>query len=650
MRLYQNCIIMYRIVAAGFLLMVGMAAFAQQKRALLIGIGSYPRESGWKSLSSENDIRYLQSVLLSKGFATSHLRILLHEQATLNGIEQAIEQLIEETGKGDIVMLHYSGHGQQITDDNEDEADGYDEAWVPFDAGARFNPTGYTGTKHLRDDKIGAWISALSKKVGPNGSILVNIDACHSGTATRGQELAITRGDPTPFRIPGKRKAPPVYTNAPASDMLTNDAVQGGNVVVYSASSPTQVNYETLDAGQQGVGSLTYAFSKSISELPGDATYAMLFFRIKAKIQAWIPAQIPMMEGNAKQALFAGKFVKSTEQQYIDRWASDSTFTIKWGTLHDMAIGAELQIINPDTKKIVATGTVLQSELTESLIATNAPLDKTKPWQIAIKSLPMAPYRLGIGYDKNSLPKNWVPTLDKGLQGFGFINKSAQPDCWIVYSKDSGMVVIDKQGGVLYWDETLKGSANISAENVGALKPLMRDIGRTTYLRTLPDGGALSEQVIWEVITKDGRKASENELAFSGGDTFDILLRNNSSRPIYYAILNIMPDGKMEVLLPAPHEAPEDRSLQPKESLPIPDNEIEKGTPGGREYLKILVSHTPFDIRPMLNKQAKKRSGNLLGLESTLIDIMQEEAGGGPKKRSVQANEITIITRSFQIK
>jgi metacaspase-1 len=649
MRLYKNCTMIYRILLSSLLLLVTMPILAQQKRALLIGIGSYPRESGWKSLSSENDIRYLQSVLLSKGFPASHLRVLLNERATLAGIQQAFEQLIAEAGEGDIVMIHYSGHGQQITDDNDDEADGYDEAWVPFDAGARFNPTGYTGTKHLRDDVIGEWIAALSRKVGPKGSILVNIDACHSGTATRGQELAITRGDPTPFRIPGKRKTPPAFTNAPASEMLTSDAVQGGNVVVYSASSPTQVNYETLDAGQQGVGSLTYAFAKSMSELPGDATYVMLFYRIKAKIQAWIPAQIPMMEGNAKQALFSGEFLKSTEQQYIDRWASDSTFTIKWGSLHDMAVGAELNIIDPGTKKIVATGTVLRSELTESLVATKTPLDKTKPWEIAIKSLPMAPYRLGVGYDKNSVPKNWIPTLDKVLQGFGFINKTAQPDCWIVYSKDSGMVVIDKQGGVLYWDETLKGP-NISAEKVEALKPLMRDIGRATYLRTLPDGGPIAEQVIWEIITKDGRKASENELAFAGGDTFDILLRNNSSRPIYYAILNIMPDGKMEVLLPAAHEAPEDRSLQPKESLPIADNEIQKGTPGGREYLKILVSHTPFDIRPMLSKQAKKRSGNLLGLESTLIDIMQEEAGGAPKKRSVQANEITIITRSFQIK
>jgi metacaspase-1 len=638
-----------RIFAFALLIMGALSLSAQEKRALLIGIGTYPKEGGWKSLSSENDIRYLQSVLLTKGFPQSNMRILLNEQATYAGIQQAMERLIAESGAGDIIMVHYSGHGQQITDDNDDEADGYDEAWVPFDAGARFNPTGYTGTRHLRDDKIGAWILALSRKVGPNGSILVNIDACHSGTATRGQELAITRGDPTPFRIPGKRKTPPAFTNKPASEMLSSEAVQGGNVVVYSASSPTQVNYETMDAAQQGVGSLTYAFAKSMSELPGDASYAILFYRIKAKIQAWIPAQIPMMEGNASQALFAGEFLKNPTQQYIDRWASDSTFTIKWGSLHDLAAGAELNIVDPNSKKMVATGMVLRSELTESLVATQTTLDKTIPWEITVKSVPMTPYRLGVGYDKTTVPKSWIPTLDKVFQGFGFVSKSPQPECWIVCSKDSGMVVIDNQGAVLYWDETLKGN-NLPAEKVEALKPIMRDIGRSTYLRTLPDGGPLAEQVTWEVITKDGRKASENELTFSGGDTFDILLRNNSSKPIYYAILNIMPDGKMEVLLPAPHEAPEDRSLQPRESLPIPDSEIEQGTPAGREYLKILVSHTPFDIRPMLVKQAKKRSGNLLGLESTLIDIMQEEAGGAPKKRSVQANEITIITRSFGIK
>jgi hypothetical protein len=64
----------------------------------------------------------------------------------------------------------------------------------------RAQPTApaYRGEKHIRDDQVGKWLDSLSRKVGASGSILVCIDACHSGTATRSQQLGVVRGDPSP--------------------------------------------------------------------------------------------------------------------------------------------------------------------------------------------------------------------------------------------------------------------------------------------------------------------------------------------------------------------------------------------------------------------------------------------------------------------
>jgi metacaspase-1 len=622
---------------------------AQQKKALLIGIGTYPRENGWKSLSSINDIHYLQSILKIKGFTEKDIALLLNEQATFSGIEKAMQNLIAQTKSGDIIMLHFSGHGQQITDDNGDEADGYDEAWIPYDAGSRFDPTGYRGEKHLRDDVVGAWVTALSQKVGSKGSVFVSIDACHSGTATRSQELGIVRGDPSPFKIPGKKKALFGQETKSSSEFLSSEAVEKGNVVVFSASSPTQVNYETKDANEQGVGSLTYAFAKSISELPAGATYAELFYRVKAKIQAWIPVQLPMTEGDGSQLLFAGAYKAADDVMYVDRWANDSMFTVKLGSLQQLAEGAELLLIDPATNKQVATAIAARVSLVETIALVQTPLEKTKPYVVKVKSLPAMPYKLSIGYRAQDVPKSWIPLLDNYIKEYGFTTKSDNPDCWITFVQDTGLVVVTKENDMTYLDASAK-TGKLSNEAMKALKQPLQDIAKSNFMRNLPDGGSLAGQVVWQVVAKDGKKASEHELTFTNGDRFDILLKNNSSKPIYFALINIMPGGKIEVLLPDATSAAEDFSLQPRESFPITDNTITGDTPEGREFLRVMVSHTPFDIRPVFNKQAKKRGGNLTSWEEAIGDIMQQEGSVIPKKRSVQVNEITLLTQSFMVK
>ena len=70
--------------------------------------------------------------------------------------------------------------------------DGFDEALVPYDASSFYTKDKYKGENHLIDDELGQLLHRLRQKVGNTGDIIVTIDACHSGTATRG--LGKTRG------------------------------------------------------------------------------------------------------------------------------------------------------------------------------------------------------------------------------------------------------------------------------------------------------------------------------------------------------------------------------------------------------------------------------------------------------------------------
>ncbi len=626
---------------------------AQQKRALLIGVGSYPQELGWRSLSSANDIEYLKNILPLKGFDPAHMTVLLNEQATKAGIENAFSKLIAASGQGDIIMIHFSGHGQQITDDAEDEADGFDEAWIPVDAQSRYMPTArpaapaYRGEFHLRDDEVGKWLDSLSLKVGANGSILVTIDACHSGTATRSASLGKVRGDPEPFKIPGKKNELIKAGINDQNDFIGGNAMGRGNVVTFSASSPTQVNRETKDANDVGVGSLTYALSKALADLPEGASYSDLFYRVKAMIQAWIPMQFPMMEGNGKQQVFAGKYNSAADITYVDRWAEDTAVTIKMGSLQQISPGTEFILKDPQTGKQVATAVATKVSLVETMARVSNPLDKMKLWAVEVKSIPVSPFKLKVGYDAIKLPPNWIPMLDKALAGYGFTEKHENPDCWITYLKDTGLVVITKFDDMAYTDtKVAKGTLDQAA--LDALKKPLQSIARTEFFRSLPDGGPLEGKAVLELKAKDGRKSNDNSLAFKKGDKFDFVLKNKGSKAFYYSIVVVNPKGDMEVLLPRPQDTPESWSLQPGATREIPDFEIEE-SPAGREFFKVVVSENPgFDIRPLFIKMDKKR-GDITSWEQAMIEIMQPEPGSVPKKRSVQVNDVTLITQSYQI-
>lgn len=135
-------------------------AFSQSKTkpnkiALVIGIGKYQPGNGWKDIHGDNDVYLIRHALVNAGFSEENIYTLKNESATKAGILEAFKQLSDKVASGDIVVLHFSCHGQQITDTNGDEADGFDEALVPYDAPSDTKKNAaYTGDNHLTDDEL----------------------------------------------------------------------------------------------------------------------------------------------------------------------------------------------------------------------------------------------------------------------------------------------------------------------------------------------------------------------------------------------------------------------------------------------------------------------------------------------------------------
>lgn len=145
-----------------------------RRRAVLIGI-NYEGQQGELS-GCHNDVKNIKKYLISQqGFKEKDMLILMddgrHNQPTRKNILDAFDRIVQYSKAGDVVFIHYSGHGGRVRDTSGDEADGYDETLIPLD----FKRAG-----QIIDDDL---YERLVKKMPAGVTVVVLMDCCHSGTA-----------------------------------------------------------------------------------------------------------------------------------------------------------------------------------------------------------------------------------------------------------------------------------------------------------------------------------------------------------------------------------------------------------------------------------------------------------------------------------
>lgn len=280
------------LISILFLLLSFLRVESQTKRALIVGIGTYPSESGWNLIHGDNDVYLMTEVLIQKGFNPDKIVKLVNEQASKKNIFKKFNQLIDQAQTNDIIYVHFSTHGQQVIDLEGDEEDGLDEAIIPFDAHKTFLKGVYEGKNHLTDDELNKLLSAMRKKIGKLGKLIVVIDACHSGDATRGNsnenDSIVVRGTSEVFQ-------------AGAKGSFVPNPLKLVDWVVISAAQSYQNNYEYRFNGTY-YGSLSYAIKLAMPSLTDEDDFAGMFKIIQKRREDMNVArypQRPMIEGDS---------------------------------------------------------------------------------------------------------------------------------------------------------------------------------------------------------------------------------------------------------------------------------------------------------------------------------------------------------------
>jgi metacaspase-1 len=265
------------------------------KRAVLIGINEY-QIPGANLRGCVNDVKGIKSALVElHGFAAKDVTVLTDKDATKKKIEKAVEGLVRSSKKGDVALLHYSGHGSNVPDDGTDEEDGRDEILCPTDL---------NWEDPMRDD----WLRSTLDGLKPGVNFTAIMDCCHSGTNTRAllspDAPVIPRYLPSPWGIMrselGRSAAPRTRARrAPSRKREISDIV---NVdlpeVLITGCRDTQTSADAFIDGSFN-GALTFALVEAMRSSKGPITYRDLHKRATAAMKKRKFEQVPQLEGRS---------------------------------------------------------------------------------------------------------------------------------------------------------------------------------------------------------------------------------------------------------------------------------------------------------------------------------------------------------------
>lgn len=679
-----------------FILFASTLLTAQEKHALIIAIGNYSEESEWRDINSENDILLLKEALIYKGFKDKNIHIYsgnIDKGSILSSIDK---HLIKNVNEGDVCFFHFSGHGQQIADNNKEELDGLDEALVPYDApmenefkNSIGETVSYDGKRHLRDDELSVKLLEVRKKLGNKGDIFVSIDACHSGTATRG--IGPSRGTMIK-NVPKNWTSPKANIESEDKENSRNfGLIQVGDnlatIACFFGSKQDEPNfeYESKEDGKY-YGSLSYALSKALMNAESEISYRGLFDKIKFIMSGIAPRQTPQVEGNLDHVIFGGKLLKKVEYYQVKKWENITSFSLDAGTLLGINPGTKIGIYPINTYdyknvKPLATGTVSYSRYSDSFVILDEGYelkneDAKNRWYI-VQENNYGKMAVSVKLLAEDLSKiNMFKDLINGLGYINLVNENADLllECTsgrkvgstfkIKLTTSQDFVMIDEDMGF-----------ELDSLEINNIIDRIRQYAQTKFLKSLE---YINERYLAEVVlvpqvedpaTKNAPPAMKNFIDGDVGSITDqngavvipegtlvrIGIKNKCAGRIYFALINLTPDYKFsEENLIYPSEGRTDSEFVIEPFQEFKGYEYVINPPCGIDHLVLIVSRNPIPIRSYFDRIARNKTRNISSsFDNVFVSSFKSEnelSARNAKTSNLIADDLGMYPKLFEIR
>lgn len=653
---------------AGLILFLNISIKVSAKKiALIAAISKYEFCS---ALNTDKDVELIKTTLINRGFDEKYIFILRNEQVSKKNLIKIFRtKLIEIAEPGDIVVFHFSGHGQQVMDANDDEADGYDESLVCYSAWPMWDLTEYKGEEHFLDDDLNKLLKEIRIKIGKKGSVLAVIDACYSGTMSRGNETI--RGNFNAIAPNDYSPVPMAKTAVSSGIEIETGNEQMSPFILFSASKQDEVNYETRTEDGECVGSLSYAFAKSLNRKSKVKTYRGLFDLIKTYMAISSPHQTPLAEGNLDIELFSGKAVE-LNNYYTVKNISGNEIIINVGRIGGVHEGTIVNFYPVDTKKPTITKQIVKGEVIKSGDFTSVVKPETqiynhkirKSW-VFIEESTYGDMKVNVFIDEkiknrkkiikiiekhpvirivenerikiaDIIVKDSIAEYGKYLLHYEIKNdKNSFTDT--ILNNDISSIADAVQKEVLYYSK---------ARYLRQLELYNPDIDVRLELLPVEDYKSNEGNYIATEFGKQEDKIVNGQTIFKEDSLFVFKIENKGDATAYFQILNIQPNNAVSILIPGEGVNEGDIKIESGQTVIFTSDIMQIVKPLGTDMFKIIASTEPmYNLRNIV-----ENSKDLRGKPKSPFEILVQGISKGTRsvKCSVPVN--TVNTYSVVIR
>lgn len=335
-----------RGIGVGAMLLAGLAgpAGAATRQALLVGVADYDRP-GLSLSGPGNDVALMRNVLQQLGFDPSNIATLASDadparRPTRANILGALDRLAAESGPGDLVYLHLSGHGSQEPAGAGSSKLRDVQVFLPQDVGE------WNDAEQVISNGIPDWqfAEAITRIRNGGARVWAVFDTCHAGTMGRrslappGERVRAVQPSSlgVPLGAPGRPLPPQVPLKPGAGDMVAFYAVQPDEL-----ASEREVGGLTPP---RIYGVFTWRLAQALLASPG-ASFRQLSQRLLAEYGAMNEMRTPLFEGLLDQNL------QSAQPAALRQWPlgrnDDGDLQIPAGALNGLKRGTRLLVL-PD--------------------------------------------------------------------------------------------------------------------------------------------------------------------------------------------------------------------------------------------------------------------------------------------------------------
>lgn len=591
-----------------------------QVRALLIGINDYPAPV--RSLGGcVNDVERFHGWLKSNVGPRLAAEVLTNGDATRANVLKLFREHLGRAEPGDVVLVHYCGHGAQsasATEFREFYPDGLDEGLVLADSRVGDG-------RDLADKELALLIDGLARK---DTHLVFILDACHSGSGTRSVDAFA--GFQSRMTLPDPRGPRPLDTYLDGAYKLRRAKGEPlrpgpGRHMLLAACDRTQEAKESV-ARRTGVFSMTLCDVLEASG--GNLSYADLFVRCRSAVRKLAKDQDPQVEpigGFDAWSGFLGGAAGSHSLRHsvsfddaAGAWKVDAGAIHGLGDAPDRAIGLALYD-EKDQSRSAGTAHTIEIGAQSSIVMfdTPQPPPAGARFRAALMGMPAAPLLVYCAGDEprrhalqQALDDTAAGATGARLGGSGVLLSGERDGLrYGLLERDASLALVQIESDT-EWDRA-PFTAGDAAPAARALLGPLKTIAQWERLLSLHNrASAIPDEVI-EFVLEEATGGTPMRTAGSvtlestlqGGDWSSIRalvrMRNRSGRPLHAVLVHFSADYGIQVLSNDPVPAGDDWVTLygdgPDQTFFLDEAADGEGRVEALERFKLLVSTEPVD-------------------------------------------------------